>query len=96
MNMTLIAIVVGIVAVAIGGMLARKRWIRVFLWVLSLPSLGLGLIALAQGGIAEKFTPDVLTVFCTTAFAPIVGCVAGEIIKVMTAKKQKNRKSSNK
>jgi len=88
--MKLIAVVVGIVAVAIGGILARKRWIRVLFWVLSLPSFGLGLLAWSQGGIAEKFTPDVLIVFCATAFAPIVGCVAGEIISTIRRMNQKN------
>lgn len=86
MDFRLAAIVIGILIVTIGGILARKPWLRVLLWVLSLPALALGLLALSQGGIAEKFQPDFLIVFCVTALAPAVGCATGEVIRMFMRK----------
>ena len=87
-NMNTIAIMAAIAGVAIGGILVRRRWIRIILWVLSLPSLGIGILALIQGGIAEPFTPAYMTVFCASTFAPIVGCVTGEVIIFITKKRE--------
>jgi hypothetical protein len=69
------------IAVAIGGICASNRLSRIVLWLLSLPPLGFGLFALhrisAYGLQVEKH--DIF--FLSAAFAPVAGCVAGEIIK---------------
>ncbi len=39
------------------GIVATQTWIRALLWLLSIPSLVTGVVALRQGGLVESFPP---------------------------------------
>jgi len=69
-----------LIAVAVGGICVRNRLIRIVLWFLSLPPLWFGIQALNRISI-YKFRVEIHDIFfLSAAFAPVAGCIAGEII----------------
>ena len=76
----LVAMIAGVVTVGIVGIVAKDTWFRVIAWILSVPCCCLGLMALLQGGLAEKTSASILTWFCIIAFWPILGCTIGHLI----------------
>jgi hypothetical protein len=55
-------------------------------WVLSVPPLCVGVLALNQGGIAEPFSAGQMWVFSAVTFWPAIGCLLGEVIAFSRAK----------
>lgn len=81
-----LAIPIILIAVAVGGICVRNRLIRIALWLLSLPPLWFSFQALNRIS-TYKFRVEMHDMFfLSAAFAPVVGCIAGEIIMIIRRK----------
>ncbi len=80
MGIIAIILLVGIACVGLAGILVRNGVVRAMLWMLAIPPGLFGVQAIVQGGIAEPFTPGMLTAFTVVAFWPLVGCGIGQVV----------------
>lgn len=79
-----------LVVLAVCGAFVRPNSIRIVCWVLSLPPLGIGCLALWQGGIVEPFSGIQMLGFCAVVFSPALGCAIGQI-RAIGRKKSPNQ-----
>ena len=96
MGIIAIILLVGIACVGLAGILVRNSVIRVLLWMLAIPPALFGVQGIAQGGIAEPFTPTMLNVFTAVTFWPLVGCGVGQIIQMARRKNHSADKNATK
>jgi hypothetical protein len=80
MDLIFILVVSALIAAGIAGIVARQRGLRILCWVLSVPALACGGLALSQGGIVEPFSHEQMLTFCTLAFTPAIGSAIGQVV----------------
>lgn len=76
-------IIAGIILVAVVGLFSTHVIVRVVCWILSIPPLAAGCLALWQGGIVEPFSTRLMIIFCSFAFLPAGCCTVGEIVSFL-------------
>jgi hypothetical protein len=92
MNLIFTLVVLALVVTGIAGIVVRKRGLRILCWVLSLPALACGGLALSQGGIVEPFSHEQMLTFCALAFTPAIGSIIGQV--VISGQRRKERQNN--
>ena len=77
MDPVLWTIVASLALIGVLGVVLPRRWIRVALWILSVPGFLKGVFVLVEGGTAEPFSRNLIWNFCSVAFWPTAGCTIG-------------------
>lgn len=92
MGFAAIIFLLAIACLGLAGFLARNGIIRIILWVLAIPLAFLGTRVIAQGGIAEPFTPKTMMLFAAIIFWPLIGCMAGQVILYLKSVRERRDK----
>lgn len=63
------------------GVILSNRWIRLGLWLLSVPFGLFGVLVLAKHIGPESLSPTQTVVWCILLFWPFVGCMIGAVAR---------------
>lgn len=63
------------------GIILSNGWIRLVLWLLSVPLCYFGVLVLDKHFGPEPFSPTQTVIWCVFLFWPLAGCMIGEVLK---------------